>query len=654
MSSSTIASSDAPTADLLVVDDHPSNLKVLSSLLKIQGYKVRKATSGSMALRAIETTPPDLILLDIMMPEMNGYQVCSQLKASAAYADIPVIFLSALDEVLDKVKAFQVGGSDYISKPFQAEEVLARIEHQLTIRRQKQQLLAQNLELQQQIQQRQQAEASLEESQQKLARLIDSLPGIVFTCANDPDWSMRYLSRGCLDLTGYSGEELVENSSLNYNDLIQPQDFPQLRQTIASAIAAHQPYVVEYRIRDRARQEKWLWEKGHGVWSSSGQLRGVEGFISDISDLKQAELALRESQQRLEIFFSQSLDGFFFMMLDQPIRWDETLDKVAVLNHVFRHQHITKANAALLAQYGCSEAEFLGKTPAELFAHDLETAKAIWQEMFNQGRLHVETDQRRFDGSPIAIEGNYICLYDAEGRITGHFGIQRDITAAKRIEAEREMAVAQLKTSLQEKTALLQEVHHRVKNNLQVISSLLRLQSKRVKDMKVQEILEDSQNRVLSMSLVHQILYQTENYGQVSLDKYVRTLSPYLFNSLSVSLEKVKLHVDIAADATVSLNRAIPLGLILNELITNALKHGLQRGDRRGDIWIELKDAGDRNLTLTVANNGLPLPEDFGSHEDASMGIKLVTILVDQLQASLNIQRGETTRFSITLDSTIA
>lgn len=136
-------------ANILIVDDSPDNLRVLSTTLNQQGYEVRCVKSGSMALMGVQAAPPELILLDIRMPGMDGYEVCKQLKTDPRTCEIPVIFLSALDEVLDKVQAFAVGGADYITKPFQVEEVLARVEHQLTIRQLQKQLLAQNQLLQQ-------------------------------------------------------------------------------------------------------------------------------------------------------------------------------------------------------------------------------------------------------------------------------------------------------------------------------------------------------------------------------------------------------------------------------------------------------------------------------------------------------------------------
>ena len=144
--------------NILVVDDKPDNLRLLSALLGQLGYEVRKVINGQTALKTVQAAPPDLILLDVMMPDMNGYEVCQHLKASPLTCDIPVIFISALDEVLDKVKAFAVGGVDYITKPFSEEEVFARVENNLTIRRLQKQLRLRNIQLQKEICDRQKAE----------------------------------------------------------------------------------------------------------------------------------------------------------------------------------------------------------------------------------------------------------------------------------------------------------------------------------------------------------------------------------------------------------------------------------------------------------------------------------------------------------------
>lgn len=148
-------------ANLLVVDDHPDNLRTLSTILTKERYKVRKAISGEVALETVKAEAPDLILLDIKMPNIDGYTVCSILKKSDKTRDIPIIFLSALDSAADKVKGFKVGGVDYITKPFQAEDVLIRVQHQLTIVKQCQELYQHNQDLMREIEERKQVESKL-------------------------------------------------------------------------------------------------------------------------------------------------------------------------------------------------------------------------------------------------------------------------------------------------------------------------------------------------------------------------------------------------------------------------------------------------------------------------------------------------------------
>lgn len=169
------------------------------------------------------------------------------------------------------------------------------------------------------------------------------------------------------------------------------------------------------------------------------------------------EKRVRESEEMLEYFFTQSLDGFFFMMLEEPIYWNESVNKEEVLDYVFHHQHMTRVNKALLDQYRATEDMFLGLTPYDLFKHDLEHGRHIWRGLFDKGRWHVETDERRLDGTQMFVEGDYICIYDSKGRITGHFGVQTDIS--RRMKREREMQESRERAEGQ-RTAIFELVHH--------------------------------------------------------------------------------------------------------------------------------------------------------------------------------------------------
>ncbi len=205
--------------NILIVDDTLENLQLLSNTLSDQGYKIRGAAKGQMAIRTARSFPPDLILLDIKMPEMDGYEVCEHLKADEQTRDIPVIFISALDEVIDKVRAFQVGGVDYITKPFHVEEVLARIEHQLMIQRLSTQLQEQNKQLQQEIQERQKAEQAaaaanraksefLANMSHELRTPLNAILGFTQLMNRNPQLTAE--QRDFLEIINGSGEHLLE------------------------------------------------------------------------------------------------------------------------------------------------------------------------------------------------------------------------------------------------------------------------------------------------------------------------------------------------------------------------------------------------------------------------------------------------------------
>ncbi|MDY6783687.1 MAG: hybrid sensor histidine kinase/response regulator [Cyanobacteriota bacterium] len=225
----------APPSDILVVDDEPNNLRVLSTILESSGYGVRQAIDGKTALKAIQVEPPDLILLDILMPELGGYDVCQQLKHNSDTAEIPVIFLSALNRTQDKVKGFEVGGADYITKPFQVEEVLARINHQLEIRSLQQQLQQKNQKLETALSELQQTQLQLVQAE-RMSSLGQLAAGVAYEI-NNP---INFIYANINYVAEYS-QKLLEIIQLYVQ--YYPQPYPEIKRII-------EEYDLDFLIED--------------------------------------------------------------------------------------------------------------------------------------------------------------------------------------------------------------------------------------------------------------------------------------------------------------------------------------------------------------------------------------------------------------------
>ena len=212
--------------------------------------------------------------------------------------------------------------------------------------------------------------------------------------------------------------------------------------------------------------------------------------------------------------------------------------------------------------------------------------------------------------------------------------------------AERKRAEEQIKASLGEKEVLLKEIHHRVKNNLQVVSSMLFLQSRSIKEEETVEMFQESRNRVRSMALVHERLYQSPDLARIDFAEYARNLTSYLFRSYGVHSNVIQLKVNVD-DVFLSIDTAVPCGLILNELVSNSLKHAFPDG-REGEIRIELGSDDDNRFTLMFGDNGVGFPEDLDFRNTESLGLQLVNNLVHQLEGTIELDRSGGTAFKIT------
>jgi diguanylate cyclase (GGDEF)-like protein/PAS domain S-box-containing protein len=289
---------------ILIVDDIPDNLRVLSTALTEHGYQVRCAKNASMALMGAQNALPDLILLDIKMPDIDGYELCQQLKTDPTIRDIPVIFLSALDDAFDKVKAFAVGGVDYITKPFHVQEVIVRVEHQLALQKAKKEICALNAELEQRVQQRtieleevvhklkreitqrKYIQQKLQESEQRLEGILNSLEDVVWS-ANAQTWEFFYLNPAAAKIYDRPVAAFFQNPNLRL-EVVHEQDRPKLEHS-QQLLAELGSFHLEYRIRRPDGGIRWLSDRSYLVYDDDGRAIRIDGIIYDITERKQAQ-----------------------------------------------------------------------------------------------------------------------------------------------------------------------------------------------------------------------------------------------------------------------------------------------------------------------------------------------------------------------------
>jgi two-component sensor histidine kinase len=279
--------------------------------------------------------------------------------------------------------------------------------------------------------------------------------------------------------------------------------------------------------------------------------------------------------------------------------------------------------------------------------------------IFMSARTDSKDKIRAFDLGAVDYITKPINLEEAAARINAHLTIRslqksleeknsrlsREIAERKKVEEALRKSEEQIKIQLKEKEVLLKEIHHRVKNNLQIINSLLNLQSRDITDKESQDAFEKCKNRIDSIALVHEKLYQSEDLANIEFGEYVNTLTVRLFDAYSAKLPEVKLKTDVD-NLYLQVNKAIPCSLVINELVMNSIKHGFP-GGRKGEISVELKTLGDTKVSLIVADNGIGLPENFQIDTPSTLGMQIIEALVGQLHGSLRVEKSKGTKFIV-------
>lgn len=396
---------------------------------------------------------------------------------------------------------------------------------------------------------------------------------------------------------------------------VHPDDHARVTQTIGEHQASGLPLDLEFRIQRPDGALRHILARDQVRYDAHNQPVAVYGILQDITARKETEEALRASEESYRQLFESESDAL--LLID---------------THTGR---IVQANTAALTMYGYEREELLSLRAVDISAEPEETRKLTHPRTPPEADtvLHIPLRiHRRKDGRqmPVEITGRYFYMHGEPV----HIAAIRDISAHVQAEEQLRRNEEQLRASLEEKEVLLRELYHRTKNNMQVISAMLGLQRHAAADARTQEILADMENRIMSMSLVHQKLYQSGSLSRMDLGEYLRELLHLLQGShqrgqpvaVTTNLESLSVQIDTA----------VPCGLIVNELISNAFKHAFHSGAAAPEIHVDLRRTPAGGIHLTVRDNGGGLPAGYDPREDGRLGVRTLLALVEyQLQGSL-------------------
>jgi PAS domain S-box-containing protein len=374
-----------------------------------------------------------------------------------------------------------------------------------------------------------------------------------------------------------------------------------------------------YGVKPTAPLEQGHWLASYyPVRARDGRILGVGVVVIDMTERRRAD----EVRARLAAIVASSDDAII----------GKTLEGV-----------ITSWNLGAERLYGYAADEVIGEPIALLMpperSDELQTILARLRR--GERMQHVETVRMRKDGQRLDVSLSISPIKDASGHLIGAASIARDITERKQVEAY-------LKASLREKEVLLGEIHHRIKNNLQVVSSLLNLQAQTIQDHRTRAYFQDSQDRIQTMALIHEKLYQSANLTQIDFAEYLRDLATSVVRSSRIGQGRLALELS-TEEVCFPTATAIPCGLLLHELLSNCVKHAFPRG-RSGTIEVSLHKTPQPTYMLTVRDNGVGLPPGLDVRSTASLGLRLVHLLAAQLHGTLRFESRQGTTVTLTFD----
>jgi PAS domain S-box-containing protein len=506
------------------------------------------------------------------------------------------------------------------------------------------------------------AQEALRESEERFRKLVESYAQAVWEAEADgvvtvdsPSWR------------AYTGQAFEEWIGYGWLNAVHPEDRDYAARQWHEAVATGHDINAEFRIKFRNDGWRWTNVRATPLLSDDGQVIKWVGSNTDIHDWKQAEEALRESEERLRLAWKATRDVIWdWDIMHDLQRWSEaSVDVFGWRDAV---------DAPQTARWGLERVH-----PDD----QQRVAASVRAVLDNLAFDHWEDEYRflRSDGSYASVLDRGFVLRDNRGKPCRMIGAMQDITERKRAEekmqelnqmleqqvklrtkeletinariknelSERQLAESRAVASLREKEVLLKEIHHRVKNNLQVIASLLRLQADSLTDPAARSAFLDSQQRVHSMALAHEHLYQSRSLARIKMAEYITSLVNSLRRSYVQAASSIQLKIQIA-DVELDVEQTVPIGLIISELVSNSFKYAFTPpATSSWELWIKLANDKPDRLMLEVGDNGRGIPDDVEIAKPLSMGLHLVQSFVLQLNGQLTVRRRPETVFFISI-----
>lgn len=466
---------------------------------------------------------------------------------------------------------------------------------------------------------RKKMEDSLRFNEELNKRIIEAIPGGVIYVAMDGE--IITANKIAQKILGIDSDEIIKNYASDFETKAFTEDgnlFESFDYPVSKCLLENKEQVpVIMGLQKKDGGIFWLiFNVVPLADKKTGQQVGAVAAFVDISERKEMEEKLRQNEQRLRAFFDATFEGI--VVSDQGIVLD--------------------VNQSCLTMFGLENvSEVKGRSVIEFVKP--EEQEKIMKLIKSGSDVHYESIGKRKNGTffPIEVRGKLIIYQGKTVRISA----LHDVSPYKNAEE-------QIMKSLKEKEVLLKEIHHRVKNNLQIISSLLFLQTKNIKDKNILDIFKDSQNRIKSMSYIHERLYQSKDFDKIDFPMYVRNLTSNLMSSYNVDLSNMNVTTEVE-NVLLDINTAIPCGLIINELVSNSIKYAFQENSEHNQIFIKLQ-AIDGKMILEVGDNGGGIPKEVNFGETESLGLQLVNILIQQIGGSVELDRTSGTKFTIIFD----